>query len=45
MLGKIEGRRRWERQRMRPLDGITSINGHEFEHDPGVVDKQKPGML
>ena len=23
MLGKIEGRRRWERQRMRWLDGIT----------------------
>ena len=23
MLGKIEGRRRWERQRMRRLDGIT----------------------
>jgi len=23
MLGKIEGRRRWERQRMRRLNGIT----------------------
>ena len=23
MLGKIEGRRRWEQQRMRWLDGIT----------------------
>ena len=23
MLGKIEGRRRWARQRMRWLDGIT----------------------
>ena len=27
MLGKVEGRRRWGRQRMRWLDGITeSIN-------------------
>ena len=25
MLGKIEGRRRKGRQRMRPLDGITSL--------------------
>ena len=24
LLGKIEGRRRWERQRMRWLDGITN---------------------
>ena len=31
MLGKIEGRRRWGRQRMRWLDGITLLNGHEFE--------------
>ena len=30
MLGKIEGRRRRRRQRMRWLDGIT-LNGHEFE--------------
>ena len=31
MLGKIEGRRRRGRQRMRWLDGITnSTNGHEF---------------
>ena len=25
MLGKIEGRRRWGRQRMRWLDGITNL--------------------
>ena len=25
MLGKIEGRRRWGRQRMRRLDGITDL--------------------
>ena len=30
MLGKIEGRRRRGRQRMRQLDGIT-YSGHEFE--------------
>ena len=30
-LGKIKGRRRRGRQRMRQLDGITdSINGNEF---------------
>ena len=27
ILGKIEGRRRWGRQRMRWLDGITSSMG------------------
>ena len=31
MLGKIEGRRRRRRQRMRWLDGIT---GHEFVQTP-----------
>ena len=39
MLGKIEGRRRMERQSMRWLDGITD-NGHEFEGVPGVGDGQ-----
>ena len=34
MLGKIEGRRRRGRQRMRWLDDIT--NGQEFEQAPGV---------
>ena len=34
MLGKTEGRRRRERQRMRCLDGITD-SGHEFEQTPG----------
>ena len=38
MLGKIEGRRRRERQRMRWLDGI--INGREFEQALGVGDGQ-----
>ena len=31
MLRKIEGRRRRGQQRMRWLDGITKLNGHEFE--------------
>ena len=41
ILGKIEGRRRREQQRMKWLDGITDlINGHEFEQAPGVGDGQ-----
>ena len=39
MLGKIEGRRRRGRQRMRGLDGITD-NGHGFGWTPGVGDGQ-----
>ena len=39
MLGKIEGRRRRGRQRMRWLDGITN-NGHGFVWMPGVGDGQ-----
>ena len=35
MLGKIEGKRRRREQRMRWLDGITELNGHEFEQTPG----------
>ena len=31
MLGKIEGRKRMGQQRMRRLDGITGLDGHEFE--------------
>ena len=42
MLGKIEGRRRRGRQRMRWLDGIT--DAHEFEQAPGVGDG-RPGVL
>ena len=30
MLGKMEGRRRRGQQRMRWLDSITKVNGHEF---------------
>ena len=31
MLGKIEGGRRRGRQKMRCLDGVTQLDGHEFE--------------
>ena len=34
MLGKIEGKRRREQQKMRWLDSST-INGHEFEQTLG----------
>ena len=40
MLGKIEGRRRRGRQRMRWLDGYHRLNGHEFEQTLGVDDGQ-----
>ena len=39
MLGKIEGKRRRERQRMRWLDGITDST-HEFEQTPGDSEEQ-----
>ena len=41
MLGKIEGERRREQQRMRWLDGWHhQLNGHEFEQAPEVGDGQ-----
>ena len=40
MLGKNEGRRRRGCQRMRWLDGITQLNGCEFQQAPGVGDGQ-----
>ena len=40
MLGKIEGRRRRGRQRMRWLDGITDSKDGEFEQASGVCDGQ-----
>ena len=40
MLGKIEGRSRRGRQRMRWLDGITWLDGQAFEWGPGVGDGQ-----
>ena len=38
MLGKIEGRRRRGRQRMRCLEGNHRLNGHGFGWTPGVGD-------
>ena len=35
MLGKIEGRKRRGPQRIRWLDGITRLNGHEFKQTSG----------
>ena len=35
MLGKTEGGRRRGQQRMRWLDGIMQLNGHEFEQTQG----------
>ena len=40
MLGKIEGRRRRGRQRMKFLDGVTDFDGHQFAYAPGVGDGQ-----
>ena len=40
MLGKIKGRRRRGRKRMRWLDDITNSTGHEFEQSLGVGDGQ-----
>ena len=40
MMGKIVGKKRRGRQRMRWLDGITDLIGHEFEHAPRVGDGQ-----
>ena len=39
MLGKIEGRRRG-RQRMRLLEGIHRLSGHEFELQEIVKDRE-----
>ena len=41
MLGKTEGRKRRGRQRMRWLDGITRLGGHEFEQTPGAGDDRE----
>ena len=41
MLGRIGGRRRRGRQRIRWLDGMDhQLNGHEFGHALGVDDGQ-----
>ena len=47
MLGKIESRRKRERQRMKWLDGITDSMDIEYEQASGVGDGQtgNPDML
>ena len=40
MLGKIKGRRKRGKQRMRWLGWHHRLNGHEFEQSPGVGDGQ-----
>ena len=42
MLGKIEGRRRREWQRMRWLDGISRLNGHGFGGLQDLVMDREP---
>ena len=41
MLGKIEGKKKRERQRIRWLDSITELNQHESEQTPGDSEGQR----
>ena len=45
MLGKIEGTRRREWQRMRWLDGITDTMDMNLSKLQGIVKERKPSVL
>ena len=45
MLGKIEGRRRWGRQRMIWLDGIIDLMDTRLSNLWELVMDREPGLL